>query len=100
MDNTITIVNGDYGVTINMNIINGTPSIEDSFLITIKDTNNQTLIEKEYTGVTNTIPFSLTKEESELLQPILHYYSVDWYKDGVFWKNIVNGAKLLVKKKV
>lgn len=98
-NNTITIVQEDYGVTINMNIINGTPSLEDSFLVTIKD-GDDIVISKIYTNVTTYIPFSLTKEETDKLTPTLYHYSVDWYRDNVFLKNIVNGEKFIVQKKV
>ena len=94
MDNKIKMVKGDYGVIQNLNIINGTPSEEDSFLVTIKDINRVTMVSKKYSNVTDHIPFSLTEEESNKLK------AVDWYRDNVFLKNLVNGERFIVKKKV
>lgn len=100
MENKITMVKGDYGVIQNLNIINGTPSIEDTFLITIKDINRNTIISKTYTNITDHIPFSLTEEESDKLKPLTYYYTIDWYRNSSFLKNLVNGEEFIVKKKV
>lgn len=99
-NNIITIVKGDYGIVQNLNIINGTPSEEDSFLVTIKDINRVTMVSKKYSNVIDHIPFSLTEEESNKLKATTYYYTVDWYRDNVFLKNLVNGERFIVKKKV
>lgn len=100
MSNAITITQYDYGVEYHLNIVKGSPSTEDSFLFTIKDINGVEKVRKTYTNITTHIPVVLTKEDSDKLLPITYYYSVDWYKDGVFQSNVVNGEKFIVKKKV
>lgn len=100
MSNTITIVQGDYGVEYRLNIVKGTPSLEDSFLFTIKDVNGVEKVRKTYTNITSYIPVVLNKQDTNKLLPITYYYCVDWYRNGVFQSNVVNGEKFVVKKKV
>lgn len=100
MDNIIKIVEGDYGVEYRLNIINGTPSPDDSFLFTIKDLKGKTLVSKGYTNVTTHIPLMLTKQESDLLDANTYLYSIDWYKNGVFQSSVINGDMFIVEKKV
>lgn len=100
MNKTITIVEGDYGIEYRLNIIKGTPSIEDSFLFTIRDINGLEKVSKTYTNITTYIPVVLTEQESAVLSPKVYLYSVDWYRDGIFQSNVVNGEKFIVEKKV
>lgn len=98
--NEISMVEGDFGIEYRLNIINGTPSQEDTFLLIIKDYDGNEIIEKSYSNVTDYIPFSLDEEESSRLEAKNYYYLIDWYRDGAFLKNIVNKGTFRVKKKV
>lgn len=98
--NAISMVQGDFGVEYRLNIVNGTPSSEDSFLLIIKNTDGTEIIRKNYANVSTYIPFILTEEESGLLEAKNYYYIVDWYRNGIFLRNIVNNGMFKVKKKV
>lgn len=80
---------GDWGVKLPVTVSGVTFSEHDSIKIVIKN-GETTLVEKEYTNITqNTVNLELTEAESALLSVGSYVYRLDWYQDGAFMCNII-----------
>ena len=80
---------GDWGVELPVTVSGATFAANDSLKIVIKN-GETTLVEKEYTNITqNTVKLELTEAESALLPIGVYVYRLDWYQDGAFMCNIV-----------
>lgn len=99
----IEMVEGDYGLTLPITLQNSntTFSKEDCFSIKIfKEIDGKPIITKEYSNISNnTIEFSLTQEESNLLPKGRYYYDIDWFQDNNFLGNIVRKKRFKVQDK-
>lgn len=92
---------GDFGIDLPITISGTTFVNTDSLKLTIKDfVNGTTLIEKDYTAITNnTINLILTSSESALLPVGKYVYSLDWYQSGQFMCNIIPISSFKVVEK-
>lgn len=80
---------GDWGVKLPVTVSGATFAANDSLKIVIKN-GETTLVEKEYTNITqNTVNLELTEAESALLPVGSYVYRLDWYQDGAFMCNII-----------
>ena len=87
--NSLSMAEGDWGVKLPVNVSGVTFSASDSIKIVIKN-GETTLVEKEYTNITqNTVNLELTEAESALLPVGNYVYRLDWYQDGAFMCNII-----------
>jgi hypothetical protein len=98
---TIIMTEGDFGLDLPIEIIGTELASDETIKLTIRDNSNETKIEKEFSGIIdNTVSFSLTETESKKLRPnIKYFYRIDWYKNGQFLGNVVNGKEFIVKEK-
>lgn len=82
---------GDFGIDLPITISGTTFVNTDSLKLIIKDAvNGNTLIEKDYTAISqNTVNLTLTSAESALLPVGKYVYSLDWYQSGQFLCNII-----------
>lgn len=98
---TLQMVEGDWGIELPISIDGVTLTASDEVLITIKtEKNGETILTKNYESISeNTIDFSLTEAESQLLRVGSYVYSLDWYQDGVFYCNIIPSAAFKVVDK-
>lgn len=97
----LTMVEGDWGLSLPLTVSGVDFANNDTVRLTIKDSvNGTTLIEKEYTDISeNTVDLNITEEESEKLTVGGYVYSLDWYQDGAFMCNIIPFANLRVVEK-
>ena len=97
------MVEGDYGLTlpITLNVDDVIFSAEDQFSIKIfKNVDGEPLVTKNYGNISNnTIEFSLTQEESALLEKGKYYYDIDWFQNNNFLNNLVRKKKFNVLDK-
>ena len=85
----LNMTEGDWGVKLPVTVSGVTFSASDSVKIVIKN-GETTIIEKEYTNITqNTVNLELTEAESALLPVGSYVYRLDWYQDGAFMCNII-----------
>ena len=85
----LTMAEGDWGVKLPVTVSGVTFANSDSVKIVIKS-GETTIIEKEYTSITqNTVNLELTEAESALLPVGSYVYRLDWYQDGAFMCNII-----------
>lgn len=86
---SLSMAEGDWGVELPVTVSGATFAANDSLKIVIKN-GETTLVEKEYTNITqNTVKLELTEAESALLPIGVYVYRLDWYQDGAFMCNIV-----------
>lgn len=86
---SLSMAEGDWGVELPVTVSGATFSANDSLKIVIKN-GETTLVEKEYTNITqNTVKLELTEAESALLPIGVYVYRLDWYQDGAFMCNII-----------
>lgn len=96
----ITMTEGDYGVSIPIHFIDAEFESDDSVKVTIM-VDSETKIEKTYTNIVDdTIDFSLTEAESNLLPVGFYLYSIEWYQDGVFKDCILEKSPFVVSERV
>ena len=97
----LSMVEGDWGIILPVEIGGITFSASDEIKITIKkELNGDPLIEKVYSNITqNTVNLEFTEAESELLPVGVYVYSLDWYQDGAFMCNIIDRSSLKVVDK-
>ena len=87
--NSLSMCEGDWGVQLPVKVSGATFAANDSLKIVIKN-GETTLVEKEYTNITqNTVRLELTEAESALLPIGVYVYRLDWYQDGAFMCNII-----------
>ena len=98
---TVAMTEGDYGITLPVEIEGVTLGALDSIKIVFKTAKNGTVVlEKNYDGIeSNTVNLEFTAEESELFPVGYYVYSIDWYQSGTFMCNIVLCATLKVVDK-
>lgn len=85
----LNMTEGDWGVKLPVTVSGVTFANNDSVKIVIKS-GETTIIEKEYTNITqNTVNLELTEAESALLPVGIYVYRLDWYQDGAFMCNII-----------
>ena len=98
---TITMVEGEFGVSLPITIVGTEMTDEDNILFTIKSADNEEIINKPFTNIIdNTIDFALTKLDSDKLKKGYYFYSIDWFRKDEFMANIINGEIFHVKEKV
>lgn len=86
---SLSMAEGDWGVELPVTVSGVTFAANDSLKIVIKN-GETTLVEKEYTNITqNTVKLELTETESALLPIGAYVYRLDWYQDGAFMCNII-----------
>ena len=86
---SLSMAEGDWGVELPVTVSGATFAANDSLKIVIKN-GETTLVEKEYTNITqNTVKLELTEAESALLAIGVYVYRLDWYQDGAFMCNII-----------
>jgi len=97
----LTMTEEDWGISLPYTFSGVTLTEHDAIRLTIKTAvNGDTLIEREYTNISqNKIEFSLTEEESALLPVGSYVYKLDWYQDGAFMCNVIPFATLKVVEK-
>ena len=101
LSNSISMTEGDFGVSLPINISGTTFAASDTIKLTILDGVNGTeIVAKEFTNIQqNTVALELTEAESALLPVGNYVYRLDWYQDGVFMCCIVEfGAFKVVEK--
>ena len=98
---TITMTEGDYGVSLPMTINGINFERNDAINLIIKSEKNGTeFITKTFTGIeNNTFDFMLTKEESNKLTPKKYVYVLDWYRENSLLCNLINDGVLEVEDK-
>lgn len=85
----LNMTEGDWGIKLPVTVTGVTFAANDSVKIVIKS-GETTVIEKEYTNITqNTVNLELTESESALLPVGSYVYRLDWYQDGAFMCNII-----------
>lgn len=85
----LNMTEGDWGLKLPVTVSGVTFANNDSVKIVIKS-GETTIIEKEYTNITqNTVNLELTEAESALLPVGSYVYRLDWYQDGAFMCNII-----------
>lgn len=86
----ISMTEGDYGIPLPMTIKGATISAQESVKITFKkQKNGNAILVKEYSFTNNTAWLEFTANESALFPVGQYYYTIDWYRNGVFLCNIV-----------
>ena len=86
---SLSMAEGDWGVELPVTVSGATFAANDSLKIVIKN-GETTLVEKEYTNITqNTVKLELTEAESALLPIGVYVYRLDWYQNGAFMCNII-----------
>ena len=99
--NDVSFIEGEYGIALPITLRGVEVGSSDYVKISIKTgKNGDTILEKEYTDITNNVVgFILTKEESARLPVGSYVYNLDWYQDNVFQGTVINGARLKVVDK-
>lgn len=96
---TLNMTEGDWGVKLPVTVTGVTLTANDSVRIKIQR-DETTIIEKEYTNITNnTFDLEFTEAESALLPVGSYLYSLDWYQDGAFMCNIIPSGLFVVGDK-
>ena len=96
---TLNMTEGDWGVKLPVTVTGVTFTANDSVRIKIQR-DETTIIEKEYTNITNnTFDLEFTEAESALLPVGSYLYSLDWYQDGAFMCNIIPSGMFMVGDK-
>ena len=87
--NALNMTEGDWGVKLPVTVTGVTFAANDSLKFVIKNAET-TLIEKEFTNITqNTVNLGLTEADTLLLPVGSYVYRLDWYQDGAFMCNII-----------
>lgn len=98
--NDIRMAEGDYGIALPVTVNGVTLSERDNLKFVFKKTRNgETVLEKEYVPVNNTVGLELTEAESGLFHVGDYVYCLDWYQDGSFLCNIIPIARFRVVDK-
>lgn len=96
---TLNMTEGDWGVKLPVTVTGVTFTANDSVRIKIQR-DETTIIENEYTNITNnTFDLEFTEAESALLPVGSYLYSLDWYQDGAFMCNIIPSGLFMVGDK-
>ena len=101
LSNSISMTEGDFGVSLPINISGTTFAASDTIKLTILDGVNGTeIVAKEFTNIQqNTVALELTEAESALLPVGNYVYRLDWYQSGVFMCCLVEFASFKVVEK-
>lgn len=97
----VTMTEGDFGLTLPYSIEGLPVSPLDDLRFTVKtEKNGEAVLEKIFhADDENTVDLVFTEAESALLVPGNYIYVLDWYSEGEFMGNLINGAKLKVEDK-
>ena len=97
----LSIVEGDFGIALPVEIGGVTLGAQDSIKLTFKAAvNGEAILAKEFDGIIdNTVSLELTEEETALLPVGAYVYSLDWYQSGNFMCNIIPSASFKVVDK-
>ena len=97
----LSIVEGDFGIALPVEIGGVTLGAQDSIKLTFKTAvNGEEILTKEFDGIIdNTVSLELTEEETALLPVGAYVYSLDWYQSGNFMCNIIPSASFKVVDK-
>ena len=88
--NTLSMAEGDYGISLPFSVTGTTLSASDSLKFTFKTAlNGVTVLEKEYTTTNNAASLIFTEAESALFKVGRYVYSLDWYQNGLFMCNLI-----------
>lgn len=89
---------GDFGIELPITVSGTTIAAADTLTFTLKrGGDSEAVLTKTFTNIQqNTIALELTEEESESLTEGFYAYSLDWYKNGVFFCNLVTAALFMV----
>lgn len=100
--NKLSMVEGDYGLTLPL-IINGITIDKDdkiNFYIK-KERNSEKIIDQTYENIIdNTIDLTFSEQEAEKLQVGKYKYAIDWYKKGAFNGNLIKEKDFEVEDKL
>lgn len=81
---------GDFGLTLPIEISGTTLTAADSIKLTIKAAKDgEAIIEREMTPNDNTVNFTISEQETALLPVGVYVYALDWYQNGNFMCNII-----------
>lgn len=100
-EKNIEMTEGDFGISLPIVISGVTLGANDSILFALKrEHSTRAVLSKEFDSISaNTVNLVLTEEESDALPVGVYVYNLDWYQDGEFMCNIINGAKFKVVAK-
>lgn len=98
--NALQMAEGDFGISLPIQISGTTLSAADVIRAVIKTAKNgETIISKDLTPSGNEVSLVFTEDESALFQPGNYTYSLDWYQNGSFMCNIIPAAAFKVVDK-
>lgn len=97
----IIMTEGDYGITLPINIKGIDLEKNDVITIIIKsEKNGEECLCKTFSDIeNNTFSFSLTEEESKKLTPRRYVYSLDWYRENSLFCNLIKDGTFVVEDK-
>ena len=97
----IEMTEGDFGITLPIEITDTEISSTDKFVFKLfKEINKEAIVEKVFENITdNTIELKLTEEESKKLEVGYYYYDIDWFQENTFLSNILAKKKFVVTEK-
>lgn len=97
----LSMVEGDYGVSLPIHIGGATFAANDEVKLVIKSAlNSEAIVQKPFSNIQqNTVNLMLTEAESALLPVGNYVYSLDWYQNGAFMCNIIPWANFRVVEK-
>ena len=99
-NNNLTMVEGDWGISLPVSVDGVEFAANDMLRFTFKDANNgNELLMKEYAPVDGTVNLMFTEAESALFPVGSYVYSLDWYQEGAFLCNVTPTAALKVVDK-
>lgn len=100
--NKLSMVEGDYGLTLPLIISGITIEKTDKLNFYIKkELNGEKIIDKIFDSITdNTINLVFTKEESDKLSVGKYKYAIDWYKENSFCGNLIKLQEFEVEDKL
>ena len=100
--NRISMVVGDYGLSLPIKINGITMSNEDKLNFYIKKIKDgEKIINQTYDNIVdNTLYLTLSKNESDKLPVGRYKYAIDWYKEDTFYCNIIKGIEFQVEEKI
>lgn len=96
--NDVSMIEGEYGLALPITLKDTAVSPSDTVKIEIKSgKNGETILTKEYTGITDSKVYLVLSEEDSAKLPVGSYvYNLDWYLDGIFNGTVINGARIKV----
>lgn len=101
-NNKISMVEGDYGISLPLTINGITIDETDKLNFFIKDVKGEKkIIDQTYEQIkNNTFDLKFSKEESDKLKVGKYRYAIDWYKENKFNCNIIKNNDFQVEDKI